>query len=86
MWNDINKSILSLNINNILVEAGGIFFTKLYEKKLVDEIHLFKAPFNIGKNGKPMIINRKIEELPLKEITKKKFGKDVYQYFINKNK
>ena len=71
------KKIYSLNINNVLVESGGIFFTKLLSKNLVDEIHVFKAPFNIGEFGKPMIINKKIEDLYLKEITKKNFGKDV---------
>ena len=80
----IMKKIFSLNINNILVESGGIFFTKLLSRNLVDEIHLFKAPFNIGSLGKPMIINKKIEDLPLKELSKKNFGKDVYNYFLIK--
>jgi len=78
----IMKKILSLNINNILVESGGIFFSKLLSRNLVDEIHVFKAPFIIGNSGKPMIINKKIEDLSLKEITKKNFGKDVYHYFL----
>ena len=64
------KKILSLNINNILVESGGIFFTELLLKKLVDEIHIFKAPFNIGKGGKLMIINKKFENFPFQEICK----------------
>ena len=78
------KRILSLKINNILVESGGIFFSKLLSRKLVDEIHVFKAPFNIGKSGKPMIINKKIEDLSLIEISKNNFGKDVYHHFIMK--
>ena len=78
----IMKKILSLKINNIMVEAGGIFFTKLLENKLIDEIHIFKAPFNIGKTGKPMIIDKKITDLPIKEISKNNFGKDVYHQFI----
>ena len=80
----IMKKILSLNINNILVESGGIFFTKLLSRKLVDEIHVFKSPFDIGKSGKPMIINKKIEDLSLIEISKNNFGKDVYHHFIMK--
>ena len=80
----IMKKILSLNINNILVESGGMFFSKLLSKKLVDEIHVFKAPFNIGKSGKPMIIGKKIDNLRLKEIAKKNFGKDVYRHFLLK--
>ena len=63
---EIMKKILFININNILVEAGGIFFTDLLSKKLVDEIHIFKAPFDIGKFGKPMILNKKINDLNLK--------------------
>ena len=80
----IMKKVLLLNINNILVESGGIFFTKLLSKNLVDEIHVFKAPYDIGKLGKSMIIHKKIEELSLKEITKKYFGKDIYHYFLIK--
>ena len=80
----IMKKVLSLNINNILVESGGIFFTKLLSRKLVDEIHVFIAPFNIGKSGKPMIINKKINDLSLIEISKNYFGKDVYHHFVIK--
>ena len=80
----IMKKILSININNILVEAGGIFFTKLINLKLVDELHLFIAPFNIGKTGKSVIIGKKVKEIGLKEITNKKFGKDVYQFLSKK--
>ena len=78
----IMKKVLSLNINNILVESGGIFFSNLLSRDLVDEMHIFKAPFNIGKLGKPMIINKKLEDLFLKEITKINFGKDIYHYFL----
>jgi len=77
----IMKKILSLNINNILVESGGIFFTKLLSRKLVDEIHVFRAPFDIGDSGKPMIMNKKIKDLLLVEISKNSFGKDVYHHF-----
>ena len=81
--NIIMKKILSLDINNILVESGGIFFSNLLSRDLVDEMHIFKAPFNIGKLGKPMIINKK-NDLFLKKITKKNFGKDIYHYFLIK--
>ena len=81
----IMKKILSININNILVEAGGIFFTELLSKKLVDELHVFKASFNIGELGKPVIIGKKIDNLKFQEITKKNFGKDVYYHFSLKN-
>ena len=81
----IMKKILSININNILVEAGGVFFTELLSKKLVDVLHVFKAPINIGKLGKPMIIGKNIYNLKLQEITKKNFRKDVYHHFSFKN-
>ena len=80
----IMKKIFLLKINDILVEAGGIFFTNLLSQKLVDEIHLFTAPFNIGDKGKPMIINKKMKNLNFEEIDNKKFGKDVYQHLLNK--
>ena len=81
----IMKKILSININNILVEAGGIFFTELLSKKLVDELHVFKASFNIGELGVSVIIGKKIDNLKFQEITKKNFGKDVYHHFSLKN-
>ena len=80
--NLIMKKIFSLNIYDILVEAGGNFFTKLLINNLVDEIHLFEAPFKIGKLGKPMIINKTIDDFYFKKITKKKFGKDIYHHFL----
>ena len=78
----IFKKIFNLNINDILVESGGFLFSKLLKNNLIDEIHLFTAPFVIGNSGKPMIIGKKIEELKLKEILSKKYGKDIYQYFV----
>ena len=82
--NLIMKKIISLNINDILVEAGGIFFTKLLKQGLVDEVHLFKSQVFIGQYGKPMIIDKNLEDFPLKKITKKKIGKDVYHHFLMK--
>tara|TARA_Y100000590_G_scaffold145332_1_gene167106 strand:- start:84 stop:1172 length:1089 start_codon:yes stop_codon:yes gene_type:complete len=77
----IFNKLYKLKINDILVEAGGIFFTNLLKLKLVDEIHLFKSSINIGNNGKPLIIGKKIEDLKYKEVSKKKFGNDIYHYF-----
>ena len=75
----LNK-IYKLKINDVLVEAGGIFFTNLLKLNLVDEIHIFKASFNIGKKGKPAIIGKYIEDFKYKEVITKKFGNDVYRY------
>ena len=90
-----NKSgILSLNniflkiynklkIRDVLVEAGGIFFTNLLKNNLVDEFHLFKADFNIGKRGKPMLVNKKLDQLNLSLVNTKNFGNNVYyKYYI----
>ena len=54
---------------------------QLLLRKLVDEIHVFRAPFDIGESGKPMIINKKIKDLSLIEISKNSFVKDVYHHF-----
>lgn len=80
----IFKKIFNLKINNILVESGGLLFSNLIKDRLLDEIHLFTAPFVIGSAGKPLIIGKKIEELKLKEIINKKYGKDIYQFFLTK--
>ena len=74
------NKIYELKIYDILVEAGGIFFTNLLKLKLVNEIHLFKAPINIGKNGKPLIVRKRIEDLQYEEVFTKNFGNNVYQH------
>ena len=79
----IMKKIYTLNINNILVEAGGLFFTNLIKFKMIDELHLFTAPFKIGTKGIPMMYKYKISDLKLKEIKKFFFGKDLYQFFCD---
>lgn len=75
----IFKKIYKLKINDILVEAGGIFFGNLLKDKLVDELHLFKTNIKIGNNGKPLIKNKKLEDLIFTEVLSKKFGNDLYQ-------
>ena len=75
----IFKKIYNLKINDVLVEAGGIFFTHLLENKLVDELHIFKSKKTIGNKGKPALINKKIIDIKSKEIKRIKFGSDVYQ-------
>ena len=76
----IFKKIYELKINDVFVEAGGIFFTDLLKNKLVDELHLFKSQKFIGDNGKPMIIDNKLCNLKTKEISRTKFGNDIYQH------
>ena len=78
--NTIFKKIYELKISDVLVEAGGIFFTNLLKKKLVDELHLFRSPKLIGGKGKPIIKNMKISDLKTKELSKTNYGNDVYQH------
>ena len=77
----IFKKIYELKIYDILVEAGGILFTNLLTNNLVDELHLFQSTTKIGKNGIPLIYNKKIEDLEKKQVSIKKFRNDVYHYF-----
>ena len=76
----IFHKIYKLKINDLFVEAGGIFFTNLLKNKLVDELHLFKSQKFIGAMGIPVILDKKISDLKTKEISRKIFGSDVYQY------
>tara|TARA_B100001029_G_C15047227_1_gene448046 strand:+ start:444 stop:1505 length:1062 start_codon:yes stop_codon:yes gene_type:complete len=70
--------IYSLNISDVLIEAGGIFFTDLLKNKLVDELHIFKSKKIIGRNGKPALLGKKIKELNLSLNQTKKFKDDIY--------
>ena len=70
--------IYSLKISDVLVEAGGIFFTELIKNNLVDELHLFKSKKNIGENGKPAIWNKKLKDLNKILNEKKIFKNDLY--------
>ena len=74
----IFKKIYKLNIADILVEAGGVFFTNLLKNNLVDEIHLFKSKILIGENGKPAIIGKKFKNLNLLVNERKNFKNDKY--------
>ena len=81
--NKILHQIYKLKISDILVGAGGIFFTNLLRGKLVDEFHLFRANFNIGKSGKPMLVKQKLSNLNLSLINKKQFTNNFYyKYYI----
>ena len=80
----IFKKIYLFGIKDILVEAGGIFFTKIIKQKLVNEIHIFKANFKIGDNGIPLLLGKSIKDLNLTNVYSKKFINDkYYNYLIN---
>jgi len=71
-------------LSDLLVEAGGIFFTELLNNNLVDEIHLFKSKIIIGKHGKPAIVGKKLSQLNLSLNERKKFKDDIYtNYQVN---
>lgn len=74
------KKIYELKINDVFVEAGGIFFTDLLNNKLVDQLHLFKTLKVIGNNGKPFIIKKKISDLKYTIVSESKFRSDIYQH------
>ncbi len=74
----IFKLIYLLKISDILVEAGGIFFTELIKNKLVDELHLFKSKIIIGHKGKPAVLNKKLRDLKISLNETKKFKDDKY--------
>ena len=76
--NNVFKKLYNLRIREILVEAGGILFTNLLNNKLVNEIHIFKSNFDIGKNGIPVILNKKLHQLNFKIVKEKKFENDFY--------
>ena len=81
---NIFSKIYSLKISDLLVEAGGIFFTELLNNNLVDEIHLFKSKIIIGKHGKPAIVGKKLSQLNLSLNERKKFKDDIYtNYQVN---
>ena len=78
---EILKKVFKLNINNILVEAGGILFTNLLDSNLVDEIHLFRSNKKFGLEGKPLLLNKSFKNLKLKLTFERNFGKDIYKYY-----
>ena len=76
--NTIVKKIYNLKILDVLVEAGGIFFSSLVKSNLIDELHIFQSNFNIGENGIPVLINKKIHDLKTNLIEKRKIDNDYY--------
>ena len=67
-----------LNISDLLVEAGGILFADLLINNLIDEIHLFKAPFTIGKKGIPVIKENDLKNIKKKLLETIKFDDNLY--------
>ncbi len=74
----IFNSLYKLKISDLLVEAGGILFSDLIKNNLVDELHLFKAPIIIGKNGIPVIKGNNLKNIKKKLIETLKFDDNLY--------
>ena len=76
--------LYQLKISDLLVEAGGILFADLIKNKLVDEIHLFKAPIIIGEQGIPVIEGNSLKNIKKKLIETIKFEDNLYsKYEVN---
>jgi riboflavin biosynthesis pyrimidine reductase len=63
------------------VEAGGILFADLIKNKLIDEIHLFKAPIIIGEKGIPVIEGSSLKNINKKLIETIKFEDNLYSKY-----
>ena len=76
--------LYKLKISDLIVEAGGILFADLIKNKLVDEIHLFRAPIIIGKKGIPVIEGNSLKNIKKKLIETLKFEDNLYsKYKVN---
>ena len=74
----IFSHLYELKISDLMVEAGGILFADLIKNNLVDEIHLFKAPFIIGQKGIPVINKNSLNNIKKKLLETIKFKEDLY--------
>ena len=77
----ICSHLYKLKISDLLVEAGGILFADLIKNKLIDEIHLFKAPIIIGEKGIPVIEGSSLKNINKKLIEKIKFEDNLYSKY-----
>ena len=76
--------LYKLKIFDLFVEAGGILFANLIKNKLVDEIHLFKAPIFIGEKGIPVIEGKTLKNIKKKLLETKRFDDNFYtKYEVN---
>jgi len=77
----ICSHLYKLKISDLLVEAGGILFADLIKNKLIDEIHLFKAPIIIGEKGIPVIKGSSLKNINKKLIETIKFEDNIYSKY-----
>ena len=77
----ICSHLYKFKISDLLVEAGGILFADLIKNKLIDEIHLFKAPIIIGEKGIPVIEGSSLKNINKKLIETIKFEDNLYSKY-----
>ena len=77
----ICSHLYKLKISDLLVEAGGILFADLIKNKLIDEIHLFKAPIIVGEKGIPVIEGSSLKNINKKLIETIKFEDNIYSKY-----
>ena len=73
--------LYKLKISDLFVEAGGVLFADLIKNNLVDELHLFKAPFLIGEDGIPVIEGKKLNNIKKKLLETIKFDDNLYEKY-----
>ena len=73
--------LYKLKISDLFVEAGGILFADLIKNKLIDEIHLFRAPIIIGEKGIPVIEGSSLKNINKKLIETIKFEDNLYSKY-----
>ena len=76
--NKIFTHLYKLKISDLMVEAGGILFSNLIKNNLVDEIHLFKSPINIGIKGIPVIAGNDLKKIKKDLLETIKFDDNLY--------
>ena len=77
----ICSHLYKFKIYDLLVEAGGILFADLIKNKLIDEIHLFKAPIIIGEKGISVIEGSSLKNINKKLIETIKFEDNLYSKY-----
>ena len=79
---DIFDYFAKQSIQEVLVEAGGVFLGQLLEQQYVDEMVLFMAPKLLGQDAKALAVLPTLSELsehiPLRFIDQRLVGSDLW--------
>lgn len=78
----IFQKLAALQIQDVLVEAGGIFLGQLLAENLVDELIIFMAPTLLGSAAKPLAVFTELQQLAeapqFSIIESESIGPDLY--------